>query len=266
METFGWHPDLPDFRDWTVDDHPLSPLPELSLKEQLPVAVDLRRYCSPIERQGKLGSCTAQAGVGAVEFLEKKDRGRHVDGSRLFVYKATRNLLGWTGDRGAYVRTTLKALAKFGVCPEGYWPYAIEKFDDEPTAFCYSYASTARALKYFRIDRGGRSRQDVLFIMKRLLSRQYPIVFGYPVYVSGNEKGEIRMPREGDRLRGGHAVVAVGYDDKRNIEGSVGAFLIRNSWGTGWGDKGYGWLPYDYVLGHLARDFWTITCQDHIGD
>jgi C1A family cysteine protease len=202
-----------------------------------------------------------------VEFLERRALGRHVDGSRLFVYKTTRNLLGWTGDTGAYVRTTLKALAKFGVCPERYWPYVIADFDQEPSSFAYAYAGTARALRYFRIDTGGRSSTDVLELVKMVLSYRYPVAFGYPVYVWGNDQGEIRMPRPGDRLMGGHAIMAVGYDDNRQIEASgPGALRIRNSWGTGWGQAGYGWLPYNYILEHLARDFWVITAQDYLND
>lgn len=266
MYAFGWHPDLPDFRDWAVDAETKSPLAGLLSAIEPPPSIDLREFCSPIENQGRLGSCTAQAGVGLVELLEKKDLGKHVNGSRLFVYKTTRNLLGWEGDRGAYVRTTLKALAKFGVCPEDYWPYNVDDFDDEPTAFCYAYASTARALRYFRVDHAGKDRPSVLLTIKKLLSKQFPVIFGYPIYVFGDLDGHIRMPQEGDRLKGGHAVLAVGYDDNRDIDGYKGALLIRNSWGVGWGDKGYGWLPYGYVLDHLAQDFWTITSQDYIGD
>lgn len=268
---FGWHPDVPDYRDWIIDQHPdaskLFPRPILLGGMPLASKVDLRSYCSPIENQGRLGSCTAQAGVGLVEFLERRALGRHVDGSRLFVYKTTRNLLGWTGDTGAYVRTTLKALAKFGLCPERYWPYVIADFDKEPNAFCYSYASTARALRYFRIDTAGRDGGEILELIKMVLSYRYPVAFGYPVYVWGNEAGEIRMPRAGDRLMGGHAIMAVGFDDGRTIENSgTGALQIRNSWGTGWGQSGYGWLPYEYVKQRLARDFWVITSQDYLND
>lgn len=280
--SLGWQPELPDHRDWMIDDHPEArrlllhgqPLfpggrdSPLSFPLQAPPAeVDLRRYCSPIEDQGRLGSCTAQAGVGLVEFLEKRALGRHVDGSRLFVYKTTRNILGWKGDTGAYVRTTMKALAKFGVCQERYWPYLISCYDDEPTAFCYADAANARTLRYFRLDR--HSSQDgaqLLQLLRTVLALGMPVNFGFTVYSYGNSKGEFLYPSPGDRVRGGHAVLAVGYQDNRVIGSSCGALCVRNSWGSNWGEAGYGWLPYDYVLGGLARDFWTIFSQDYLGD
>lgn len=275
----GWQPELPDVRDYDVFTHPEfaafltrgrplmpgAPVGTYPL-EALPEAVDLRKYCSPIENQGSLGSCTAQAGVGLVEYLERRALSRHVDGSRLFVYKATRNLLGWRGDTGAYCRTTLKALAKFGVCPERYWPYVISKFDDDPPAFCWAYAAQARALRYFRLDSYRRSRPELLELIKTMATMGMPPIFGFTVYNFGDEEGNFPMPKEGDRVYGGHAVMCVGFDDNHTVDGTNGALRIRNSWGTGWGASGYGWLPYGYVLQGLTRDWWTIFAQDYIGD
>lgn len=270
--SLGWQRELPDLRDWDIAKHPeAQPLMAggvdsagMVLRAQ-PSSVDLRQHCSPIENQGALGSCTAQAAVGMVEYLEKRYRGRHVDGSRLFVYKVTRNLLGWTGDTGAYVRTTMQALAKVGVPPEKYWPHNISQFDREPTAFIYSLASTARALRYFRLDKN-RLGEELLGLIKLVAARGWPMEFGFVVYSWGNRDGEFLMPSDGARPLGGHGVVCVGYDDKRVIGDSQGAFLIRNSWGVGWGDNGYGWLPYDYLLAGLTSDWWTIFSQDFIGD
>lgn len=278
--TLGWQPELPDCRDWVIDQHPEakrlllghgplfqgSTTPGLFPLQALPDKMDLRQHCSPIEHQGRLGSCTAQAGVGLVEYLERRALGRHTNGSRLFVYKTTRNLLGWKGDTGAYVRTTLKALAKFGVCDERFWPYEVGRFDEEPSAFCYAHAATARTLRYFRLDRAGRQGEELLKLLKTVLALGMPVVLGFSVYNFGNAKGEFLMPHKGDRLRGGHAVIAVGYDDSRTVGGNPGALHIRNSWGAYWGEQGYGWLPYGYVRQHLSRDFWTIFAQDYIGD
>lgn len=279
----GWHRELPDINDWDILEHPMAAqlllrpkplfrdgLPGAELGAPmgavgLPQEVDLRPFCPPVENQGRLGSCTAQAAVGVVEYLERRALRRHTDGSRLFVYKTTRNLLGWTGDTGAYVRTTLQALAKFGVPPERYWPYIVDKFDVEPTAFLYTLASSARTLSYFRLDRR-RSREALLDVIKRVAAMGLPSQFGFTVYGYGNAAGEFPMPTEGQRRLGGHAVVCVGYDDGRVIGDSVGALRIRNSWGTGWGESGYGWLPYDYVLEGLSADFWVIMSQDYIGD
>lgn len=276
----GWAPELPDIRDWMIDEHPeaLRMLTKRTIfkgvpavagfpLQALPDQVELLEHCSPIENQGRLGSCTAQAGVGLVEYLERRALGNHVDGSRLFLYKVTRNILGWTGDTGAYCRTTLKALAKYGVCEERFWPYVISEFDKEPSAFCYASAATAKALRYFRLDRQGTQTGEALLqLVKTMLALGMPLMFGFTVYNFGDSKGQFAMPVPGDRVRGGHAVVAVGYDDSRVITKSKGALLIRNSWGTHWGESGYGWLPYDYVRRALTRDWWTIFAQDYIGD
>lgn len=277
--SLGWQPELPDVRDYDVLSHPEfgaflargKPLLPGAINstlqlEGLPTKVDLRKYCSPIENQGSLGSCTAQAGVGLVEYLERRALNRHVDGARLFVYKATRNLLGWKGDTGAYVRTTLQALAKFGVCPERYWPYVISKFDDDPPAFCWAYAAQARTLRYFRLDSYRRSKPELIELIKSLATMGMPTIFGFTVYNFGDKDGNFPLPEPGDRVYGGHAVMCVGYDDEHKVGEATGALRIRNSWGTHWGDAGYGWLPYEYVLRGLSRDWWTIFAQDYIGD
>lgn len=275
----GWLPELPDPRDWDIIEHPQAvsllrmgrPMWAVGAAgkfplEGIPAAVDLRRYCSPIEDQGSLGSCTAQAGVGLVEYLERRALNRHVDGSRLFVYKATRNLLGWHGDTGAYVRTTLQALAKFGICPERYWPHVISKFDDDPPAFCWAYAAQARTLRYFRLDSYRRSKPELLELIKSMATMGMPTIFGFTVFGFGDKEGNFPLPEPGDRIYGGHAVMCVGFDDGHKVGNSTGALRIRNSWGRDWGADGYGWLPYEYILRGLTLDWWTIFAQDYIGD
>ena len=158
----GWLPDYPDFRDYTAEqDEVASSLKLLGQKDSvkgmlakvgvakptkvsLPPSVDLKAWCSPIEDQGSLGSCTANAGVGIVEYFERRAFGKHIDASRLFLYKATRNVLHWTGDTGAFLRSTMGALVLFGVPPEEYWTYVVADFDKEPSAFCYAFARTIR--------------------------------------------------------------------------------------------------------------------------
>jgi C1A family cysteine protease len=264
----GWKRDLPDFRDFTV----LSPdikgirLRSKLLKKTLknsPLAVDLRKWCSPVEDQGNLGSCTAHAGVGLIEFFQKRVHGKFLDGSRLFLYKTTRNLLGWQGDQGAYLRTTMKSMVMFGIPPEVYWPYEISHFDEEAPVFCYALAQNYKTIKYYRLDLPGNSPSQTLATIKENLAAELPMMFGFSVYSSfpglGEGTGRIPFPEPGDRLEGGHAVVAVGYDDKKKIGKDTGALLIRNSWGEEWGDKGYGWLPYSYVESGLAVDFWSLV-------
>ena len=264
----GWRRDLPDHRDYQVDSAEVEKIREQSKKlkkidKTLPAAVDLRQWCSPIEDQGDLGSCTANAGVGVLEYFQKRAFGKHLDASRLFLYKVTRNLLGIKGDEGAELRTTMKAMVLFGIPPENYWPYKIETFDEEPQAFCYAFAQSYKTTKYFRLDPPGQSTDKTLETVKKSLAAGLPPMFGFTVYSSippaGDGKGETPFPGPGDSVEGGHAIVAVGYDDKKKVGKDLGSMLIRNSWGTGWGDKGYGWLPYSYILKGLAVDFWTLV-------
>lgn len=120
----GWLRDLPDFRDYTPEHEKVQPLLAMmnvaqpAASASLPASVDLRAWCSPIEDQQDLGSCTAQAGAGLIEFYENKAFGTYTDASRLFLYKTTRNLLGWTGDTGAYLSSTMAAMTLFGAPPE----------------------------------------------------------------------------------------------------------------------------------------------------
>ncbi|MCX7104924.1 MAG: hypothetical protein NTU70_06560 [Methylococcales bacterium] len=275
----GWVRDLPDFRDYSPEHEKIKPLLKklnvLSTPVSLPVKIDLRAWCAPIEDQGALGSCTANAGVGMIEFYEKKAYGVWLDASRLFLYKATRNLLGWTGDTGAYLRTTMGAMALFGVPPEKYWPYKIASFDVEPTAFLYAFAQSFQAINYYRLDPVGTTPINLLNQIKTNLAGNLPSMFGFTVYDSisqanGSGKGKIPFPCPTDKVAGGHAIMAIGYDDTlaiKNTNGgktTTGALLIRNSWGTSWGEVGYGWLPYEYVLKGLAVDWWTLISEKYV--
>lgn len=284
----GWIPDLPDYRDYSPEHKEIKPtIKKLGIEKtdglELPGTVDLRPWFSPIENQGSLGSCTANAGVGLIEYYERKAFGTHIDASRLFLYKVTRNLLGWDWDYGAYMKTTMGAMALFGVPPEKYWPYTDRKnpgpsgkrtFNEEPPAFLYSFAQNYQAIRYFRLDPSGTAPNILLQRIKAFLAAKLPSFFGFTVYISINQAGtagKIPFPCPGEGIRGGHGIVAVGYDDSMVIKNTIcgkkttGALLIRNSWGTGWGDSGYGWLPYEYVLRGLARDWWTLFKMEYTG-
>ncbi|MFB3885551.1 MAG: C1 family peptidase [Thermodesulfobacteriota bacterium] len=274
----GWIPDYPDFRDYTERTGEIKSVLQSTgvlRAKSLPVSVDLRKWCSPIEDQGALGSCTAHAGVGVIEYYERKSFGRHLDASRLFLYKVTRNLMKMKGDTGAYLRNTMGAMVLFGVPPEEYWPYREEEkeFDQEPPAFCYAFAQNYQTIKYFRHDPPGTKTEEFLRRVKVYLSKGHPAMFGFTVYNSieqAEKTGRIPFPSPKEKIEGGHAVVAVGYDDQigiKNQYGKVetkGALLIRNSWGKGWGEEGYGWLPYEYLLKGLAEDFWSVLKKEWI--
>lgn len=293
--SMGWLPDYPDFRDYTENTQEVVELAESNRRaarsvsgtipgvkrrgikdnaaDKLPASVDLRPWCSPVEDQGMLGSCTANAGVGIIEYYERKAFGRHTDASRLFLYKVTRNLMKAKGDTGAYLRTTIGAMVLFGVCPEDYWPYTDSEtaFDKEPNAFTYAFAANFQTIKYFRHDPPNTDPGKLLTRLKTWLAKGHPAMFGFTVYNSieqADKTGRIPFPSSKEKIEGGHAIVAVGYDDKMKIKNThnkaetTGALLIRNSWGEGWGEQGYGWLPYDYVLKGLAEDFWTILKKE----
>jgi C1A family cysteine protease len=270
--SLGWIPDIPDGRDYdlshpkvraaleAIEENRNGQLLSLGASRALPTSADLRQGMSPIEDQGQLGSCTANAAVGAVEYLYLKGCHELLDLSRLFLYKATRKLLGWQGDSGAYIRSTLKALATFGVPPESYWPYDTTGFDVEPDAFVYQMASNFKALTYARLDENGSDGAATLERVKKALADGFPVAFGFPVYNSIQMDGQIPYPTANDTLLGGHAVLAVGYDD------AAGILLIRNSWGPDWGKAGYGFMPYQYVTDQLAADFWTLFSESWIED
>jgi len=287
----GWLPDYPDFRDYTEETEEIKTILQSSRSaksgkasakskkrsaitaSKLLASVDLREWCSPIEDQGNLGSCTAQAGAGVIEYYERKAFGRHTEASRLFLYKATRNLMKAKGDTGGYLRTTIGAMVLFGVPPEEYWPYTDDekKFDKEPNAFTYAFAANFQTIKYFRHDPPDKTPAKVLTQLKTYLAKGHPAMFGFTVYNSidqAEETGRIPYPSKKERIEGGHGIVAVGYNDKIKIKNThddqetTGALLIRNSWGKSWGEDGYGWLPYDYVRKGLAEDFWTILKKE----
>jgi len=275
----GWLPDYPDFRDYSVEEKSIKKMltPTGVVKAAapaLPVATDLRPWFSPVEDQQSIGSCTANAGVGMVEYFERKAFGKHIDASRLFLYKVTRNMLHWTGDTGAFLRSTMGAMVLFGIPPEEYWPYVIADYEKEPTPFCYAYAQNYQTISYYRLDPPGVTKPALLSQIKTNLGAGLPSMFGFTVYNSISQAkttGKIPYPTKGEKIAGGHAVVAVGYDDNMKIQnlnaGSTetkGALLIRNSWGTGWGDSGYGWLPYNYILKGLAVDWWSIVKQEWV--
>ncbi|HGZ70764.1 MAG TPA: cysteine protease [Nitratifractor sp.] len=279
----GWIPPLPDLRDYTDDSAEIKKMvKELkrgkTLPRALPKKTDLRQWCSPIENQGALGSCTAHAAAGVIEYFQRRAHGKYIDVSRLFIYKTTRNLLGWVGDTGAYLRTTMASIAVAGVPPERYWPYTTRvdpgpsqerTFDTEPDSFVYAVADNYEAIRYFRhgAKGGGKDGEKVLKSVKKYLLFGIPSMFGFygfDSFYSGDKPGHIPLPCDNEQAQWGHAIVAVGYDDNKEIKNrrcgttTKGALLIRNSWGTGWGDAGYGWLPYEYVLHGYAHDFWSM--------
>ncbi|HVW29773.1 MAG TPA: C1 family peptidase [Polyangiaceae bacterium] len=246
---YGWTPDLPDHRDLTY----AAPLTAL---KSLPPKVDLRAKCPEVYDQGQLGSCTANAIAGAMEFELMKEKARKVFvPSRLFIYYNEREIEGSVReDSGAQIRDGIKSVNKLGAPPEDLWKYSDKNpgpFQKKPTKTVYVQAAKHQVTSYQRVPR-------VLAQFKGCLASGYPFVFGFTVYTAFEsdavaKTGKLDMPGSDEEVVGGHAVLAVGYDD------TADRFIVRNSWGTSWGKKGYFTMPYSYLLEqNLSDDFWTI--------
>jgi C1A family cysteine protease len=246
ISKYGWCPDLPDHRDhfYSVVVQPTKLTP----------SVDLREQCPPVYDQGQLGSCTANAISGAFEFEQMKQKLTPFMPSRLFIYYNERAMEGTVHqDSGAQIRDGIKSVNTQGVCPESMWPYNDTgiQFIQKPSDDCYSTAAKNLVITYQRLSQN-------LNMMKGCLASGYPFVFGFTVYDGFESEqvantGMLKMPTRGEKQVGGHAIMAVGYED------SLNSFIIRNSWGSGWGVKGYFYMPYTYATNSgLADDFWTI--------
>jgi C1A family cysteine protease len=246
IKGYGWVPDLPDQRD-------LRYAAPRRILAALPKSCNLRPRCPPVLDQGELGSCTANAIASAHRFDQMRQAvAGHFLPSRLFIYYNERSLEGTVKeDAGAQIRDGIKTLAKQGACPESLWPYDIAKFAKRPPRAAYREAEKHQAILYQRLT-------PTLRQLKGCLAEGYPFVFGFSVYESFESAavartGKAPLPGKDERSIGGHAVLATGYDDRRQ------RFVIMNSWGAGWGDKGYFTLPYAYLTSDgLADDFWTV--------
>ena len=243
---YGWVRDLPDERDHVYS------APLMHFSKGVPAAIDLRPHCPPVYDQGELGSCTANAIGGMIEFDRIKQKLPDFVPSRLFIYYNERAIEGTVGqDSGAQIRDGIKSVAKIGACPEKEWPYDIGKFAHKPPKKCYTDAKLDRAVQYSRVTQN-------LTQMLACLASGYPFVFGFTVYESFESQqvantGIMPMPAPGEQVLGGHAVMAVGYDNPSR------RLIVRNSWGEGWGQGGYFLMPFEYVMhpGYTS-DFWTV--------
>ena len=249
---YGWIPDIPDHRDHLYG----APIRTL---QTLPPSVDLTAKCPAVYDQGQIGSCTANAIGAALEFDRMKQGLPDFMPSRLFIYYNERAMEHTIGsDSGAQIRDGVKSVGKQGDCPETEWPYDPSPAQDNklltkrPTPQCYKDAKKYTAVQYQRVDQS-------LAQMKGCLAAGSPIIIGFTVYESFEssavaQTGDAPMPGPGEQVLGGHAVLVVGYDD------ATSRFRLRNSWGTGWGKKGYFTLPYTYLTdSNLSSDFWTIN-------
>ncbi len=241
----GWAPDLKDHRDRHYPTHRAVKTPaSVDLRDQLPECYD----------QGDLGSCTANAIGGALQFVQRRQALDLVMPSRLFIYYNEREMEGSVdSDAGARIRDGIKSVVNQGYCPESDWPYDVTKFAVRPSQRCYEEALLDQVTVYYRVS-------VRLSSMLHCLASGFPFIFGIAVYESFFEasSGDVPMPEAGERAEGGHAMLCVGYDQARR------RFLFRNSWGNGWGDgTGHGTIPFEYLDStDYGGDYWTIRQQE----
>lgn len=239
---YGWKPSLPDHRDYKFS---------IRADLTLPPLVDLRDQDSPIEDQGQLGSCTSFAAGAAFRFDLRKQGLQDFVPSHLFEYYNSRAKKEKSVDSGATIRGAIKAVNTYGICPESEWPYDISKFASKPPTQSYKDALQDRALKYQAVSQN-------ITVMKNCLAQGLPFVIGISVYQSFESQavastGKVPLPKNNEQLLGGHALLCLGYRDK-DLQ-----FIVRNSWGSGFGDGGYVYLPYAYLMDSgLSGDFWVI--------
>lgn len=242
---YGWKRDIPDIRDVCYS-------PRISTNN-LPSRIDLRDEHFPIFNQGNLGSCTANAISTAHYFSQIKQKAQKAFvPSRLFIYYNERAMEGTiNSDAGAVIRNGFKCIAKLGVCSEDTWKYQEDKFSEKPIENAYTIALDHQVIKYMKVVQMTNQ-------LKGCLAEGYPFVFGFTVYDSFESddvaiNGIMSLPEGNESCMGGHAVMCVGYDDEKKV------FIVQNSWGKEWGDKGYFYMPYSYITNpSLASDFWTI--------
>ncbi|HEY5585831.1 MAG TPA: C1 family peptidase [Ruminiclostridium sp.] len=253
---YTYNKDKVDERDFRFS-RSVSPHPEIVL----PRLVDLRSKCPPVYNQGKLGSCTANAGCTCRAMLVQEEQ---IQLSRMFLYYQERALEGKTNkDAGASLRDTCKSIYKGGVCEEKYMPYNPEKYMIPPSGLSISNARKYKIIAYKALTSLDEIKQNLAF-------RQQPVLLGMDIYESFKsgevaKTGIMTMPRKDDKKIGGHAVLVVGYMGIVKQHGrsgknrhKTGYLIVRNSWGDEWGDKGYFYMPYEYVLPEYTYDYWIM--------
>jgi C1A family cysteine protease len=251
IKSFGWKLDHLDPRDKHMT---------VAARVPLPSAFDQRTAQStagllpPVYDQKDEGACTAHAGSCVMDYERKRQGLPFLTPSRQFIYYNTRVLEGTTGsDAGGELRDVMKTLASQGACPETEWPYEDSNLTTPPPPQCYTDAVKYEAMSYSRVTQADYFLKHSISILQR------PIMFGisaYPQIQSDQaaKDGIITMPGATDSPIGGHAICLVGFSD------AASRYVFRNSWGASWGDGGYGYIPYQYILdATLASDFWVLT-------
>ncbi|MCU0686116.1 MAG: C1 family peptidase, partial [Polyangiaceae bacterium] len=228
---------------------------------KLPPRVDLRPFMTAVENQGQTSSCVANAVAGAYEYLAKRHLGEEAyDVSRLFIYYNARDLGGSADeDGGSFIGDAIEGLKRYGACSERTWPFEESAVVERPSDDSFGEAAS------FLVEHAELVPTE-LDAWRSALAEGHPVIFGISLFRSFDahrKKGLVPMPSASEASRashGGHAMLCVGYSDKDRL------FVVRNSWGDGWGDKGYCYIPYDYLMNAKfnSGDSWIIRQIDAI--
>jgi C1A family cysteine protease len=256
---------LPDPRDYTPDHARVRPLLNEMRRAAgrataLPHRVDWREFSGAADWQHRAVASAAHACAALVQHLERRTTGRLAQPSRLFIDHVARQLQNTAWGGLPSLRPALKAIVRCGIPPERHWPYDASHWRREPDALAFSFQREYRGVRYMRLDDDPDSVKT-LDRLRWFLAAGFPVALGFVIFDSLTADADIPYPTASDRVVGSHAVIAVGYDDRRRVRSDKGALLVRNSWGPGWGDHGYGWLPYTYLHTRLALDCWTLVSR-----
>lgn len=241
----GWRPQPSDSRDFRF---------ALTAPAKQPTSVDLSGKTGPVLNQGSIGSCTANA-ISTAMYNAKQKQGDTFLSSRLFIYYEERVMIDMVNqDSGAYIRDGFKVINKFGTPRESAWPYVQNKFTVKPSQLAYDKALENQAVEYYALP-------IQVEAIKSALIAGFPVVFGFDVFSSffkiRKSKPKMPMPVAGEELVGGHAVIIVGYSNRRKC------FKVQNSWGERWGDKGFFWMPFEYISDtSYTGDFWVLKTTE----
>lgn len=234
-------------------------------------SVDLSSNCTSVKDQGRLGTASVHAAIGCLEYIHKKFGGQEGDDifSERFTYYVTRNMIAAdnpTSDGGAYLRDVLKSLVRYGSCKEDNFPYVdtgnSSDYNEPPPPICYTEANKFQALKYAKFPDVPSilERTNMLTLIKKHLSHEIPIICGInctDATIVESKDGILPTPILTDPIIGGHAILIIGYNDTSRL------FKFKNSWGTSWGDNGYGYISYDYYIYNNMYDLWSLyTVED----
>lgn len=246
----GLIPSTIDARDFNLSEQIHSVIRELEENIPLPSKFEITDNLTAVKNQGQEGTCVGFAcTIGLKEFQEKQMHNQYIELSPRYLYQKCKEIDGFPNIKGTNIKTALEVLSTVGVCEWNYWPY---KEGDVGTP---APGADDNAKKYTIQSYGILT---TMLSVKICLFRNSPVIMAVPFFNSWysdqvTKTGDI--PKPDGTNKNGHAICVVGYNDENK------KFKFKNSWGTNWGDNGYGYLPYEY-FDHQYREAWSAVDYD----